>query len=73
MKTSITDFQFIPRSFGHYMVTYTSPVTGKAWRITTNDMGIIDATKNEDEPKRKDLERLKRLCKEGRQINNSRL
>lgn len=27
-KTSIYDFSFIPSGYGHYKVTYTSPVTG---------------------------------------------
>lgn len=31
----------------------------------TTDMPLIDATKNTDEPKRKDLETLKRICKNG--------
>lgn len=32
----------------------------------TNDMPLIDATKNADEPKRKELEQLKRVCKDGK-------
>ena len=64
-KTSIYDFSFIPSGYGHYKVTYTSPVTGKQWTATTNDMPLIDATKNADEPKRRDLETLKRVCKNG--------
>lgn len=62
-KTSIYDFSFIPIGYGHYKVTYTSPVTGKQWTATTNDMPLIDATKNADDPKRCDLETLKRICK----------
>lgn len=65
MKTTIFDFQFLPSGFGHYEVTYTSPVTGKKWRNITNNMPLIDATKNTEEPKRKDLEWLKQICKEG--------
>ena len=63
MKTKITDFTFITAGYGHYKVTYTSPVTGKQWTKTTNNMPLIDATKNADEPKRKDLNELKRLLK----------
>ena len=63
MKTEITDFTFITAGYGHYKVTYTSPVTGKQWTKTTNNMPLIDATKNADEPKRKDLNELKRLLK----------
>ena len=62
-KISIWDFDFEFAGYGHYKVTYTSPATGKRWTKTTNNMPLIDATKNEDEPKRKDLEELKRVCK----------
>lgn len=64
-KVSISDFQFMPSGYGHYKVTYTSPVTGKSWTATTNNMPLIDATKNADEPKRCDLETLKSVCKNG--------
>lgn len=65
MKTriSILDFKFMIAGYGHYRVTYTSPVTGKQWSTTVNDMPLIDATKNCDNPKQKDLESLKWLCK----------
>ena len=65
MKTtiSLSDFRFMPSCYGHYKVTYTSPVTGKSWTATTNNMPLIDLTKNADEPKRKDLEELKYLVK----------
>lgn len=62
-RTSICDFDFMPSGHGHYKVTYTSPVTGKQWRTTVSDMTLIDATKNADDPKRKDLKALKWLCK----------
>ena len=63
MRTQLSDFTFVPAGYGHYKVTYTSPVTGKEWTRTTNNMPLIDATKNADEPKREDLEELKRLLK----------
>ncbi len=65
MKTriSIYDFNFQVAGYGHYKVTYTSPVTGRQWSTTVSDMTIIDATKNVDEPKRKDLDALKWMCK----------
>jgi hypothetical protein len=66
MKTQTTtksDFQFLFSGHGHYKVIYTSPVTGKKWTKATNDMPLIDATKNENAPKRKDLEMLKFICK----------
>lgn len=62
-RTSIYDFKFQFAGHGHYSVTYTSPVTGKKWHTVTNDMPLIDATKNAEEPKRKDLDRLKWVCK----------
>ena len=62
-KISISDFSFLPSGYGHYKVTYTSPTNGKQWAKTTNNMPLIDATKNADEPKRKDLEELKYLVK----------
>lgn len=64
-KTTISDFRFEFAGYGHYKVTHTSPVTGKQWTAKTNDMPLIDATKNADEPKRRDLETLKRVCKNG--------
>lgn len=59
----ILDFTFLPAGYGHYKVTYTSPTTGKTWSTITSDMPLVDATKNADKPKKKDLEELKRLCK----------
>jgi hypothetical protein len=63
MKTKISDFRFKFAGYGHYEVTYTSPVTGKEWMKVLNDMTLIDATKNEDEPKQSDLNALKRIVK----------
>ena len=62
-KISISDFSFSFSAYGHYRVTYTSPVTYKAWHTVTSDMPLIDATKNADEPKKVDLIRLKNACK----------
>ena len=62
-KTTISDFQFMPSGHGHYKVTYQSPVTGKKWAATTSEMRLIDATKGAEYPKGKDLQVLKRLCK----------
>lgn len=63
MKIDIHDFKFEFVGYGHYRVTYTSPVTGKQWTTVTNNMPLIDATRNSEEPKKKDLEQLKRVCK----------
>lgn len=62
-KINISDFSFLPAGFGHYKVTYQSPITGKKWSKITNNMPLIDATKNCVSPKIKDLENLKYLIK----------
>jgi hypothetical protein len=65
MKNSIqlSDFDFQRKAQGTYCVTYTSPVSGKSWSTTVNDMTLIDATKNADTPKKYALEDLKYICK----------
>jgi len=69
MKTQINiyDFSFHFAGYGHYHVTYTSPTTGKKWDCTISDMTIIDATKNAENPKKKDLNFLKSICKRNKQ------
>lgn len=62
-RISIDDFRFEFAGYGHYKVIYTSPVTGKQWQQTISNMPLIDATKNADEPKQKDLQELKRVVK----------
>jgi hypothetical protein len=62
---SILDFTFETRGYGNYRVIYESPTTYKRWSNITNDMPLIDATKNADKPKLKDLEKLRRICKNG--------
>lgn len=63
IKTTINDFSFSFQGKGAYKVTYTSPVTGKTWTTRTTNMPLIDDTKNADTPKVRDLEQLKRICK----------
>ena len=64
MKTlSISDFNFKFAGYGHYKVTYTSPISGKSWSTVTSNMPLIDVTKNEDSPKLKDLVALRNICK----------
>lgn len=63
MKTQLSDFTFTFSGYGHYIVEYCSPKTGKKWQRTTNNMPMIDATKNAETPKRKDLDLLKSFCK----------
>ena len=62
-KISIHNFSFLKTASGRYSVTYTSPVSGKSWTNSTNDMPLIDATKNEEKPKISDLNALKKICK----------
>jgi hypothetical protein len=64
-KISISDFRFQPAGYGRYRVIYTSPATGREFETVTNEMPLIDDTKNADEPKQVDLNRLKRACKNG--------
>lgn len=64
----ISCFNFQFSGYGHYRVTYESPVTGKKWSTVTNNMPLIDATKNHDNPLKKDLNTLKDLCKKGQPI-----
>ena len=57
------NFRFEFTGYGHYKVTYISPVTGSRWSTITYDMMLVNATKNSDNPKQKDLKKLKYLCK----------
>ncbi len=65
MKNSISlsDFRFMVVSYGRYEVTYTSPVTGKEYTAQTTHMPLIDATKNSDNPTKRDLICLKAVCR----------
>ena len=62
-KILLTDFGFIFNGYGRYIVTYYEPGSGKAYSKTITDMEIIDKTKNSNNPKVKDLNTLKRMCK----------
>ena len=62
-KINISDFIFQFQGRGAYKVTYVSPVTRRKWTYRTTDMPLIDRTKNSYEPLIKDLEMLKRFCK----------
>ena len=57
------DFNFKFSGYGAYLVEYTSPKTGKVWSKRITDMQVIDATKNADEPKIKDIKELIRIVK----------
>lgn len=59
-----TDFRFLYSGYGAYYVIYTSPKTNKQYKAYTTNMFLLDATKNTESPKIKDLQQLKRVCKE---------
>lgn len=71
MTISKNDFRFAQTGYGHYDVYYTSPKTGKVYGCNTTDMTIIDETKNEDNPKIKNLNTLKAMCKRASKIVTS--
>lgn len=62
-KIQRKDFDFRFSGHGHYKVTYRSPVTGKEWSRVTDNMPLVDATRNEERPLKKDLEHLRRIVK----------
>jgi hypothetical protein len=62
-KIEITDFKFRCAGYGHYQVTYRSPKTGAEFTTVTDNMPLIDKTRNSENPKQKDLTTLKKLCK----------
>jgi len=62
MKTETNHFYAKPISHGIYLVTYTSPKTGKQWSKRITDMGHIDNLKSAN-PVRKKLDYLKFIIK----------
>jgi len=60
---SKSDFTFRFSGHGHYKVTYYDPFTGRIYSAITTDMQLIDLTKNEEHPKKINLNSLKRICK----------
>lgn len=58
---SVYDFDFTLAGHGRYKVTYTSE-SEESYTAVITDMTVIDATKNSDSPKVKDLKALKTLC-----------
>ena len=63
MKISRLDFTFCPLPYGHYSVIYTTPKTRKNYYKVISNMRLIDATKNEESPKKCDLIELRRTIK----------
>ena len=62
---SINDFSYKTIGTGRYSITYISPATGKEWTATIADTWLTDATILADNPRIKDLNKLKRLIKTG--------
>ena len=61
-------FRFKKVSSGAYEVVYSSDYDNKVsrcWIARIEDMTLIDATLNTDEPKRKDVDRLRYVVKRG--------
>lgn len=52
------NFSFRFSGYGHYEVTYTTDQRGDFWKATINDMTLIDATKNAEIAKVKDIQAL---------------
>ena len=62
-KISKTDFTFLPSGFGHYKVTYESPVTHKKWTAIIDIMEWVDKVHHDESPKVKDMNELKWIVK----------
>ena len=64
---SLINFSYSRLKYGQFKVTYRSPKTGKEWTFITDNSHLIDAVFNteEDEVKQKDLQYLKKACKQG--------
>lgn len=56
-------FSFRFAGYGHYRVTYTTPIRGDYWIATINDMSLIDATKNAESVKAVDIRHLRDAVK----------
>lgn len=54
-------FKFV--GYGHYQVIYQTPIRGDWWRALITDMTLIDATKNCECPKVKDIKSLRTIVK----------
>ena len=64
MKSNdLHNFKFIKNGSGSYFVYYFTEKRGDFWRATINDMTIIDATKNAEVARVKDILRLRYLVK----------
>lgn len=57
------NFRFEKTSAGQYKVTYKTENRGDYWVAKINDMWLIDATKNAEWAKAKDIEHLRNVVK----------
>lgn len=65
------NFSFKKVSYGCYKVIYTTDNRGDFWIAFVNDMTLIDATKNADWAKVKDIEHLRNVVKrDGKHYNS---
>lgn len=54
-SNDLHNFTFVFTGYGHYKVTYKHDVHDDYWCATISDMTLIDATKNADCAKLKDI------------------
>lgn len=54
------NFTFKSIGYGHYRVTYTTDKRGDYWVNAITDMSLIDATKNSEWAKLRDIEHLRK-------------
>ena len=59
----LSGFSFHLVGAGHYRVTYQTPQRGDYWVALITDMTVIDATKNAEWAKRRDIDHLRYLLK----------
>ena len=64
-RASISDFKFITAGYGHFLVRFTDPATGQTYQRITDEMPLIDATKNADEPSQSNIDKLIRFVSRG--------
>jgi hypothetical protein len=66
----LSAFSFRFSGYGHYKVCYTT-MRGDYYVNTIDDMTLIDATKNAEWAKVKDIEALRDACKRGTHYNKA--
>lgn len=76
-KTTISDFRFEFAGYGHYKVTYTSPVTGKSWTAKELDdlykrleNFIADCTRSEVDANRDALKKVQSMIHQRMRLTN---